>query len=87
MMQVEIITPDKKLFVGEATLVRLPGSDGVFEIMNSHAPIVSSLQKGLIKVIDPNKAEHIYKVTGGLVECSFNQVSVLTVEDTETEEV
>ena len=79
-MQVEIITPDKKLYVGEATLVRLPGSDGIFEIMSKHAPIVSSLQQGEIKVIDSNGESHFYNVTGGLVECSSNQVSVLTVE-------
>ena len=49
-MTVEIITPEKKLFAGETTMIRLPGSLGSFQILNNHAPIVSTLEKGIITI-------------------------------------
>jgi len=49
-MQLEIITPETVLFTGEADAVQLPGINGSFQILNAHAPIISSLKKGIIKV-------------------------------------
>lgn len=49
-MQLEIITPDHKIFDGEATSVQLPGKNGLFEILNDHAPIISTLGSGEIKI-------------------------------------
>jgi len=49
-MQLEIITPETVLFTGEADAVQLPGINGSFQVLNSHAPIVSALKKGIIKV-------------------------------------
>ena len=45
-MNLEIITPDKTIYKGEADLVQLPGIDGSFEILNNHAPLISALVKG-----------------------------------------
>lgn len=45
-MKLEIITPEASLFKGEATSVTLPGLDGVFQVLNNHAPIISSLKSG-----------------------------------------
>ena len=51
-MHLEILTPDKKIFAGEADAVRVPGSKekGSFEILNNHAPIISSLTSGIIRI-------------------------------------
>ena len=49
-MQVEIITPEAKVFVGEADAVQFPGLDGSFQVLNNHAPIISGLSEGDIKV-------------------------------------
>jgi len=49
-MKLEIITPETVLFTGEAQAVQLPGIDGSFQVLNSHAPILSALKKGIIKV-------------------------------------
>ena len=49
-MEVQIISPDKMLFNGEATLVVVPCTDGQIGILNNHAPLVSSLVKGVVKV-------------------------------------
>jgi F-type H+-transporting ATPase subunit epsilon len=76
-MQLEVITPDKMLFSGEAKLVQLPGESGLFEILDNHAPIISSLQKGVVKVIDINNEKQLFEITGGVVECKSNNVIVL----------
>ncbi len=76
-MFLEIITPDEKIFSGEVTLVKLPGSKGSFEILNNHAPIVSTLEKGEIKVIESSSKESLFKINGGVIECSANKIIVL----------
>jgi len=76
-MILDIITPDKNLFSGEITLVKVPGTNGSFEMMNNHAPIVSSLANGEIKVIPVSGEEIFFNITGGLVELNNNKVSIL----------
>ncbi|MCD4772511.1 MAG: ATP synthase F1 subunit epsilon [Bacteroidales bacterium] len=76
-MRIEIITPDKTIFEGEVNLVQLPGVDGLFEILNNHAPLISVLKKGKIKVSDKNKKTQFFEVSGGVVEVLNNKVLVL----------
>ncbi len=76
-MYLEIITPDKKVFEGEVKLVQLPGSKGGFEILTNHAPILSTLREGTIKVTDSNDKEHLFEVTGGVIENKSNKIVVL----------
>ena len=77
MIHLEIISPEKQLFVGEIRLIKLPGTLGSFEIMENHAPIISTLNKGKIKVIDKNGTITYFDINGGLVEASNNQINVL----------
>ncbi len=49
-MQLEIITPEALIFKGEASAVQFPGMDGSFQVLNSHAPIISGLAAGIVKV-------------------------------------
>ena len=76
-MIVEIITPEKSLFTGEAKLIQLPGTDGSFELMNSHAPIISTLAEGKIKVVEVNGNKLFFDILGGMVEMSSNKITVL----------
>ena len=76
-MFLEIITPDKKIFTGEVKLVQLPGSKGNFEILKNHAPIISTLEKGILKVIEENGKEHSFEVDGGVIENKSNKIIVL----------
>lgn len=76
-MKLEIITPKEKLYQGEVTLVSLPGTLGAFEILKNHAPVISTLTSGEIKIIDTEKKSHIFKVKSGLVEASNNFIWVL----------
>lgn len=75
-MNVEIITPDKKVFAGEATAVTFPGTNGSFQVLNDHAPIVSTLGKGAV-VVDNAGNKQTFVVDGGVVEVLKNQILVL----------
>ncbi|MFN0050130.1 MAG: ATP synthase F1 subunit epsilon [Cytophagales bacterium] len=75
-MKVEIVTPDKKVFEGEADGVQLPGTVGSFEVLKNHAPIVSTLAAGKIRVRTGKDAE-FFQIAGGLVEVVDNKVIVL----------
>ena len=76
-MEIEIITPEKELFKGEASSVKLPGTDGGFEILNNHAPIISTLRKGEIKVTTTNKDTKNFNINGGVIEMQNNKIIVL----------
>ena len=72
-MNIEIITPDKKVFAGDANLVTLPGKDGSFQVLNDHAPLVATLGKGDL-VIDNRQT---FTIDGGTVEVLKNKILVL----------
>ena len=55
-MQLEILTPEKKLYSGEVFGVQLPGVSGLFEILDKHAPLVSALGSGNVKVLKDKTA-------------------------------
>lgn len=76
-MFLEIITPDKNIFEGEVKLVRIPGSKGAFELLKNHAPIISTLEKGTIKVVDNNDREHLFEIGGGVIENKANKIILL----------
>lgn len=76
-MTLEILTPDKKVFEGEVTSITLPGTLGSFEILNHHAPIISTLEDGKLIVRGGGKAEDVYLIHGGVVEAKDNKVIVL----------
>lgn len=76
-MFLEIISPDKQIYRGNVKRVRLPGSKGLFEILNNHAPIISTLDKGVIRIFDENDKKITFKVEGGIVENKANKIIVL----------
>ena len=75
-MNLEIITPDTTIYNGEAELVQLPGIDGSFEILNNHAPLISALKQGKIKIKKAGK-EEFFDVNGGVIEVLKNKVLIL----------
>jgi F-type H+-transporting ATPase subunit epsilon len=77
-MQIEILTPEKKLFSGDAYGIQLPGVNGSFEVLEKHAPMVSALGSGAIKILLDRKGNTAkYTISGGFVEVLNNTVSVL----------
>lgn len=77
-MNLEILTPEKKLFSADVYGVQLPGITGKFEVLEKHAPIVSALGKGTLKVlIDSKNQTQKFTISGGFVEVIHNRVVVL----------
>ena len=76
-MTLEILTPEKKLYSGDVYGVQLPGVDGLFEVLNHHAPLVSALGKGNVKILKTKTTFDNYSITGGFVEVLNNKATVL----------
>ena len=75
-MHLEIITPDTKVFEGDVISSTFPGTKGEFQVLNNHAPLVSSLSQGKIKVKTEGDT-HSFRILGGVVEVLDNKISVL----------
>ncbi len=76
-MFIEIITPDKTIFSGEVSVAQFPGTCGSFEVLNDHAPTISTLGKGKIKIIDSEKHTQFIEINSGVVEVLKNKIIVL----------
>lgn len=79
-MYIEVVTPDEKIYEGEVESATFPGSDGSFQVLNNHAPMISTLGKGdmrLVKIVEKKTEESHYLVEGGVVEVLNNKVTVL----------
>lgn len=75
-MQVDLITPDKLAYTGQASSVLLPGTDGYFEILDNHAPLVGSLKAGTIRI--RSGSENLeFGISSGVAEVSANKLSIL----------
>ncbi len=76
-MNLEILTPEKKLFSDEVYGVQLPGVSRSFEVLNRHAPLVSALKNGRIKVLNDKNHVTFFEIRSGFVEVLNNRVTVL----------
>lgn len=76
-MNLSVLTPEKELFSGDVTSVIVPGSNGQFEILKGHAPIVSALGSGTIKITDKSGGKTEIKIARGFIEVLRNEVSLL----------
>lgn len=75
-MHLEILTPEKKLFSGDVTIVTFPGSDGSFQVMDDHAPLISLLKEGVVEYKSKEGTKNLH-VKGGVVEVLKNKVILL----------
>ena len=94
-MYLEVITPEEVLFKGQVSSVKLPGKDGLFQILKDHASIISSPTAGTVSIPiadDTRTLDHLsaqviletsddklctVEVSGGVIECKNNMISVL----------
>ena len=87
-MQLEIVSPEKTIFRGAVRSVHLPGKEGYFQVLNNHAPIVSTLKKGLILIegVDNNSQDNLLdfstdsaslEIKSGVVEMKKNKLIIL----------
>lgn len=76
-MQLDILTPEHKVYSGDVYGVQLPGIEGSFEILENHAPMIASLGKGKMKIIRDKNHTELYEISGGFVEVIRNKATVL----------
>ncbi|MEI2747833.1 MAG: ATP synthase F1 subunit epsilon [Ferruginibacter sp.] len=76
-MTLEILTPEQKIFSGEVYGVQLPGISGLFEVLDKHAPLVSALKAGTLKILNDKNSSVSYTIQSGFVEVLNNKTTVL----------
>ena len=83
----EIVAPDRVVFQGEATSVTAPGTMGGFQVLFNHAPLLSSLDVGPLKVKNTQGVDTVYATGGGYLEVRENNVVVLVESAEKPEEI
>lgn len=76
-MNLEILTPERKLYSGQVYGIQLPGTMGLFEVLEKHAPLVSALKAGRLKVLKDKSSHSFFDIQGGFVEVINNNATVL----------
>lgn len=76
-MHLEILSPERKIFSGDVYGIQLPGTEGSFEILENHAPMIASLGKGKMKIIKDRNQTDLYEISAGFVEILNNKATVL----------
>lgn len=76
-MHLIVLTPDRKIFEGKIKLLKVPGTTGYFEVMKGHAPIVSSLGEGSVKIKIKEGSEKSFQIEDGFIEVLNDQISLL----------
>lgn len=76
-MNISILTPDREIFQGVVTSVKVPGTLGSFQVMKNHAPIVSSLSEGEVSIVREGGEKMSFGIKGGFIEVLNNNISLL----------
>ncbi len=76
-MMVQLITPEKIFFSGEAEMVTAPGTEGVFGVLSGHAPLISTLKAGLVNIELAGGEQKRFVVLSGIAEVNPEKVTIL----------
>lgn len=76
-MDLEIITPDKTLFAGKIKSINVPGTKGSFTVLLNHAPLISTIEKGKMRIITEDQEVKVIEIKGGVIEVKKNKIIVL----------
>jgi len=76
-MHISILSPDREIFEGNITSIKVPGVDGQFQILNNHAPIVSALVEGPVSITKEGGELYTFSIEKGFLEVLKNEVSLL----------
>lgn len=77
-IEVEIVTPQKAVYKGTADSVTVPGAKSPFQVLYNHAPIVSALEPGIVKITEKEGTDLFFAIASGFTEVRDNKVSILT---------
>jgi len=87
LLDVEIVTPHKVVYQGKAVSVTVPGSKGSFQVLYNHAPIVSTLDIGVTKLVDVSDKVKIFATSNGFTEIHQNKISILVDSADDSSEI
>ncbi|MBK9563724.1 MAG: ATP synthase F1 subunit epsilon [Saprospiraceae bacterium] len=76
-MNILVLTPEREIFKGKVSSVKVPGISGQFEILNNHAPIVAALGEGDVRILDDKGEKKIFRIKKGFIEVLKNEISLL----------
>lgn len=76
-MNLTVLTPEQTIFDGSITSVKVPGIGGQFEVLKNHAPLVSALDKGEVRIKTAEGKVEQFAIVGGFIEVLKNEVSLL----------
>lgn len=76
MLKLKIVSPERVEFEGEVLSVTVPGTMGRFEVLENHAPIISSMEKGIVERVTPDGQRTEIMISGGFITVQKNVVSV-----------
>ncbi len=77
LLDVEIVTPQRVLYTGKAISVTVPGTKSPFQVLFNHAPIVSTLELGMVRIVDEKEKKLLFATSPGFTEVRKNKVSIL----------
>ena len=77
IVKLEIITPEKKIFDGEINSIKVPGSKGSFTVLKNHAPLISTLGKGIVTITAKSSKTEEIKIASGIIEVKKNNIILL----------
>ena len=76
-MNLLALTPEKEIYNGKISSVKVPGTNGQFEILKGHAPIVAALGEGDVRILDLKGEKTVFKIEKGFIEVLNDEVSIL----------
>ncbi|MEE1271868.1 MAG: ATP synthase F1 subunit epsilon [Bacteroidales bacterium] len=76
-MKLSIVSPEETLYEGDVKSVKMQGIDGKFQVLNDHAPLISALSKGEIKIEEESGEQKSFAINSGLVELAKNEIHIL----------
>ena len=82
-MYLEVLAPGKTVFSGDIKLIKVTGSGGSFEVMKNHAPIISTLDAGEIRVVIDEDKIKSFNIDSGVIQVVANKIIVLAESITE----
>ena len=86
-LNLHIVTPSRIVFTGDVRAVTIPGTDGSFQVLKNHAPIISTLEVGLVKIEMLDGSTEFYSTSGGTVEVLNNKISLLVDSIEKSDEI
>ncbi|MEZ4906308.1 MAG: ATP synthase F1 subunit epsilon [Saprospiraceae bacterium] len=76
-MELIVLSPEKEFFKGSVKSVTVPGTAGEFEVLENHAPLISSLSNGEVKIKNLNGDISVFQIEGGFIEIIENELAIL----------